>query len=402
MRVILSVIFIISSLLMAGQNTRALIGDDYPNSFLNPAAITINSQITGKIETGRDFDVFWFKLSEADGIVVDIKQIADTGWINFAIYKQDTIGTVINFFGGEDKWNTYPDLGKGKVSDTFHHELEGSNFAASKYETFNVNLKAGAYYIVIYSSDDTYIGEYNFNLKSYGENVVFQPDQATITYCKNTPSLCGITTSATPPTAPTTNIDCNTKAIQQAIYSGWNLVGTSESNCTFEELKKQGADAVYAYENGSWITSGNIKSGRGFWIKKNSNTSTSNIKINQFSRNKNIVTDNSTGLMWQDDISAKSNKINYEDAILYCSNLTLSSYVDWRLPSIDELKSILDTSYTPTINPIFQNTATSYRYLTVSSYKDFTDREWIIWFDDGYTGFGYKRDSSFVRCVRSK
>jgi len=61
------------------------------------------------------------------------------------------------------------------------------------------------------------------------------------------------------------------------------------------------------------------------------------------------VTDNITGLMWQQspdtdgdgDIDAED-KLNYAAAGTYCQNLTLAGYTDWRLPDIKALYSLID------------------------------------------------------------
>lgn len=47
--------------------------------------------------------------------------------------------------------------------------------------------------------------------------------------------------------------------------------------------------------------------------------------------------DPATGLIW----SAESEPINWNDAITYCENLSDRGYVDWYLPTIDELKTIV-------------------------------------------------------------
>ena len=50
------------------------------------------------------------------------------------------------------------------------------------------------------------------------------------------------------------------------------------------------------------------------------------------------VTDNVTGLMWQqedDDV-----RRDWEDALVYCEELDLAGYTDWRLPDGGELRSI--------------------------------------------------------------
>ena len=50
------------------------------------------------------------------------------------------------------------------------------------------------------------------------------------------------------------------------------------------------------------------------------------------------VTDHTTGLMWAK--YDNNGDINYHDAKLYCENIILSQYNDWRMPTIDELKSL--------------------------------------------------------------
>ncbi len=53
------------------------------------------------------------------------------------------------------------------------------------------------------------------------------------------------------------------------------------------------------------------------------------------------VTDNVTGLMWQQDPGEKK---TYSQAVAGASNLTLADYNDWRLPSIKELYSLIQFS----------------------------------------------------------
>lgn len=57
-----------------------------------------------------------------------------------------------------------------------------------------------------------------------------------------------------------------------------------------------------------------------------------------------IVVDHATGLMWQDSKDVVQNKHHWGEAMKYCSELTLGSYKDWRVPTISELISINDFS----------------------------------------------------------
>ncbi len=64
------------------------------------------------------------------------------------------------------------------------------------------------------------------------------------------------------------------------------------------------------------------------------------------------VTDNVTGLMWQqenDDVTQ-----DWQGALAYCEGLALAEHTDWRLPDIKELKSIVDnTRYDPAIDETY-------------------------------------------------
>ncbi|MBI9059879.1 MAG: DUF1566 domain-containing protein [Labilibaculum sp.] len=63
--------------------------------------------------------------------------------------------------------------------------------------------------------------------------------------------------------------------------------------------------------------------------------------VNSFADNGDeTVTDNATGLMWQqvDD----GNTYNWKEALAYASNSELAGYSDWRLPNTKELQSIVD------------------------------------------------------------
>ena len=78
------------------------------------------------------------------------------------------------------------------------------------------------------------------------------------------------------------------------------------------------------------------------------------------------VSDTSTGLMWQQD-TARDTEGNYdpmtwEEALAYCESRTIGGHTDWRLPTIKELRSLVDyTQYDPAIDKVrFPNTVSSY------------------------------------------
>ena len=68
--------------------------------------------------------------------------------------------------------------------------------------------------------------------------------------------------------------------------------------------------------------------------------------------NTETVIDICTGLMWQRRSSSVS--MTWEKAIEHCESLSISGYSDWRLPTIEELRSIVDlTKSHPAINEQF-------------------------------------------------
>jgi hypothetical protein len=111
-----------------------------------------------------------------------------------------------------------------------------------------------------------------------------------------------------------------------------------------------------------------------------------------------VVTDLNTGLMWQqaDDGVLR----DWYAASAYCDNLALSGYSDWRLPSIEELDSIVDFGrFSPAINPAFGgNTWAS--YLSGSRHANSTNEAWIVEFRDGSMYSKMVIIPCFVRCVR--
>jgi putative membrane protein insertion efficiency factor len=132
---------------------------------------------------------------------------------------------------------------------------------------------------------------------------------------------------------------------------------------------------------------------------------------------KEIVTDNVTGLMWQDNADASSigkrwitkanwDARNYNDtsgdtATTYCSNLTLGGYSDWRLPASTELEGIVDYGrVNPSISPVFQNTGSDYYWSSTTNVDD-SHYAWYVYFRYGHIHNGNKDDSRCVRCVRA-
>jgi hypothetical protein len=57
-----------------------------------------------------------------------------------------------------------------------------------------------------------------------------------------------------------------------------------------------------------------------------------------------VWTDPATGLMWQRSDSGDNNDLTWQQAVNYCRGNSSGGYSDWRLPTVDELVGIYDTS----------------------------------------------------------
>ena len=112
-----------------------------------------------------------------------------------------------------------------------------------------------------------------------------------------------------------------------------------------------------------------------------------------------VVKDTSNNLMWQDDNKAKTIKKNWKDAVDYCQGLELDGYDDWRLPTINELKSIVDYNrYKPAINSKFKNVSIDDWYWSSTSYNK--NSAWLVSFDDGNDGHFFSEGVLYIRCIR--
>lgn len=120
--------------------------------------------------------------------------------------------------------------------------------------------------------------------------------------------------------------------------------------------------------------------------------------------NKDTVTDNNSGLMWQQDGFASDYK-TWAEALKYCENLTLGGFSDWRMPTVKEIMSLVDYSQSkePVINTnYFTNTMPLFYWSsTTADYEDLPRHAWGVDFGDGSPFFDVKTTSSPVRAVRS-
>lgn len=130
------------------------------------------------------------------------------------------------------------------------------------------------------------------------------------------------------------------------------------------------------------------------------------------------VTNNASRLMWQQ--GELTDRLDWDNSNAYCDDLDLAGHTDWRLPTKDELKSLIfcsnnhpvptpdgvtctndgsDTDYdSPTIDTSFFPTCINDRYWT-STMSGVPDRPYWVDFRWGVATFGYM-PWPVVKCVR--
>jgi len=127
---------------------------------------------------------------------------------------------------------------------------------------------------------------------------------------------------------------------------------------------------------------------------------------------KKIWKDKDTDLIWQVKVVKKTNKFN--EAKAYCKNLTLDGYSNWKLPNLDELKSIITEEYysnaksitkkTYIKKPLLDSMDMKYPYFWNLNTLKYSTKAWELGFhygkDRGY--YTNKRINGYIRCVVGK
>jgi hypothetical protein len=111
------------------------------------------------------------------------------------------------------------------------------------------------------------------------------------------------------------------------------------------------------------------------------------------------VRDRASGLVWE-QVSDGFTLRSQADSATYCMYLTVGGS-GWRLPTLDELLSLVDTRFTPTIDPSFFPETPNDSFWSSSSLAGDPVFGWVV--DFGGDGMAHQNLAGSVnraRCVR--
>ncbi len=123
----------------------------------------------------------------------------------------------------------------------------------------------------------------------------------------------------------------------------------------------------------------------------------------------NAVLDKETGLVWAKDANLAmtsgydaDGRLTWQMAIDYCRTVTIDNRKGWRLPTIDELSSLIDMSQSgsPKVPSGVFNNVQSTNYYSSTTYEDNSILAWGVHVNNGNANILDKADPFYVWPVR--
>lgn len=125
-------------------------------------------------------------------------------------------------------------------------------------------------------------------------------------------------------------------------------------------------------------------------------------KSNTLKKSGHYVIDKANKLMWQDNKITTKTILSQEKAVSYCKKLRLGGFKNWKTPSVEEYKTIIDKTRDDEI--MIDKT---FKYILQEGYwtRDRTWRNFGIWgyyiyFKSGAAYYENRTYPKYVRCVR--
>jgi hypothetical protein len=108
-----------------------------------------------------------------------------------------------------------------------------------------------------------------------------------------------------------------------------------------------------------------------------------------------VVIDEKTNIMWADTYSTAK---TWQEALKYCEDMDYAGFANWRLPNVNELKTLFDYS--------LRNPATSFPampdqfFWSSTSYLGYSEYGWYVNFTYGEVYYHTKTNYYHARCIR--
>ncbi len=124
-----------------------------------------------------------------------------------------------------------------------------------------------------------------------------------------------------------------------------------------------------------------------------------------------VVTDNSTGLMWRkcsegqagSSCTGSASLLNWTQALTGAAASSFAGYTDWRLPNVKELASLIEPAcYAPSINRSIFPATPSAAFWSSTTFAAAPGEAWKVEFNYAFNANydDYKTESHYVRLVR--
>ena len=124
----------------------------------------------------------------------------------------------------------------------------------------------------------------------------------------------------------------------------------------------------------------------------------------QISANVNVIVDQATNLMWpQAGSEERLTWMEAKDHVEHLNAAQFAGYGDWRLPTIEELASLLEFRKSPVqplyLDPLFDQTQA---ICWSADILDSAANVWFVYFAHGYVSHTNADSRLYVRAVRSR
>lgn len=122
-------------------------------------------------------------------------------------------------------------------------------------------------------------------------------------------------------------------------------------------------------------------------------------QIIEYETKDGLVLDKTNNIIWQDNKSTQVLRSTWQSAKDYCKLLRYKGYIDWKLPSRDQLKSTIDKK-AHSIDPSFNHNKQK-QYWSSSESFDLYEESWFIDYDRGIMTVDPKTTRKYIRCIKN-